>query len=341
VWGGWREKIVSIGGESKTKVFSWDPGYRWRGVVTTTQMVFLAFSLFLTSLVSYGFGYSSSTAMPLPFTRELYVISPLMKGNDVLIAQTLLNRDAAVKPITTDGYYGNDSAQATTSFQLAHELKGTGILDATTAQLLLDLHSADGYVDSGFTAASMGYKYKIHLPVYANRSIEAVATLYDANNKVLVQFTARSHGHRNDGSSAPWPDFGNGDVGLNEFTSNGNTVTGLFEVDLNSPEPDPTLYGPYPVNRLVRGLDGNALLLVPNIRDGLLFHTGNWSTTTDPWTPSEDMPNSSGCVHGHPNDIKMVYEELVKIGVVVNPNPFSGKNYPYQPQGVAVVELIV
>lgn len=38
----------------------------------------------------------------------------------------------------------------------------------------------------------------------------------------------------------------------------GNTVTGLIEVDLNSPEPDPASYGPWPVNRFVHGLDGNA-----------------------------------------------------------------------------------
>lgn len=305
----------------------------------------LIFFLFYLKEISCSYSHlssylSSSSTMPLPFTRELYLTSPMMKGNDVLIAQTLLIRDEAVNPITTDGYYGNDSTEATKLFQQAHGLKVTGIIDSTTAQLLLDLHSADGYVDTGFTAASLGYKYKIHLPVYNNRSIETIATLFDANNNILVQFKARSHGHRNDGSQAPWPDFGNGDVGLNQFTSNGNTVTGLFEVDLNSPEPDPTLYGPYPINRLVRGLEGNALLLAPNIRDGMLFHTGDWSTTNDPWNTSEDMPNSSGCVHGHPEDIKKIYEELVKIGVKVNPNTYSGKNYPYKPQGIAVVELI-
>lgn len=293
-----------------------------------------------TFLTGSSFLLRRTSEMPLPWTRTLYVTSPYMKGNDVLIAQTLLMRDPAVKPIAADGYYGNDSAGATKSFQEAHGLKVTGIFDSMTAQLLLELHSDDGYTDTGFTAASMGYKYKIHLSVYSNRSVESMATLYDANNNILLEFKTRSHGHRNDGSSGPWPDFGNGDVGLNEFTSNGNTVTGLFEVDLNSPEPDPTLYGPWPVNRLVRGLDGNALLLVPNIRDGLLFHTGDWSTESDPWYPTEDMPNSSGCVHGHPSDIQKVYEELTKIGVVANPNPFSGKNYPYEPQGIAVVELI-
>ena len=38
-------------------------------------------------------------------------------------------------------------------------------------------------------------------------------------------------------------DLGNGDVGLTQFYSNGNTVTGKVELDLNSPEPDPSLYG--------------------------------------------------------------------------------------------------
>ena len=42
-------------------------------------------------------------------------------------------------------------------------------------------------------------------------------------------------------------------------------MTGLVEIDLNSPEPDPTLYGPWPVNRFVRGLDGNALTRMSNL----------------------------------------------------------------------------
>ncbi len=37
-------------------------------------------------------------------------------------------------------------------------------------------------------------------------------------------------------------------------------MTGLVEMDLNSPEPDPASYGPWPVNRFVHGLDGNAAL---------------------------------------------------------------------------------
>lgn len=58
------------------------------------------------------------------------------------------------------------------------------------------------------------------------------------------------------------------------------------------------------------------------------------------WNPSKDMPNSSGCVHAHPSDVEQIYHLLLAQGVVVRENPFSGKNYPYKPQGIAVVELV-
>ncbi len=209
-------------------------------------------------------------------------------------------------------------------------------MDSQTAQLLLNLHSADGYKDSGFTAASLGYLYKLHIPFFSNRSIETFSTLFDSENNVLLQFKTRGHGDRDDGTSQPWPDFGDGDIGLTEWAGDGNTVTGLIEVDLNSPEPNPDMYGPWPINRLVRGLDGNAFTLLPNIRDGLLLHTGNWTTSAAVWTPNDDMPNSSGCIHGHPSDVERIYELLVSIGVEVRDNTFSGKNYPYKPQGIMI-----
>jgi peptidoglycan hydrolase-like protein with peptidoglycan-binding domain len=280
---------------------------------------------------------ASAASMPLPFTRVLKLASPYLTGNDVIIAQNLLIRDNAVSPISTDGVFGQESERATRQFQEAHGISSTGQVDAETAQRLLDLHSADGVKDSGFTAASMGYKYKIFIPVHKNRSIETAASLYDANNRQIFTFPVRTHGHRDDGSSVSWPDFGNGDVGLNQFTSNGATVTGLLEIDLNSPEPNPELYGPWPVNRIVRGLKGNGAFLLPYIRDGMLIHTGNW--TSGGWTPRDTMPNSAGCIHSHPNDVYRLYMELTALGVVANPNTFSGKNYPYKPQGIAVIEL--
>jgi len=263
-----------------------------------------------------------------------------MTGNDVIIAQTLLKRDAAVgSTLSVTGTFDKDTEAATIAFQNANSFKGTGILDSASASLLIAKYEADGYKDSGFTAASMGYMYKVHIPVHSNRSIETDATLYDKDNNVLLTFRVRTHGHRITGTQA-WPDYGNGDVGLNQFTSSGNTVTGLVEIDLNTPEPDPAVYGPWPVNRIVRGLDGNAATLLPNIRDGLLIHTGNWTTDSVDWNPTLDMPNSSGCIHGHPSDVEKIYQILEGLGVKANENTFSGKNYPYTPQGIAVIELI-
>lgn len=234
--------------------------------------------------------------MPLPWTTALSLGST---GSDVLIAQNLLVRDPSVLNLNIDGTFGPAMAQAVAAYQTAHSIASSGVFDACTAQSVLDLWSRDGVTDTGFSAKSMGYKYKLHVPVHSNRSIETIATLFDGDNTVMLQFTVRSHGYRNDGQGRPWPDFSN-DIGLNQFTSNGATVTGVIEIDLNTPEPDPKLYGPWPVNRLVRGLAGNAKWLLPTIRDGQLLHTGKWSTPDRPWTPTDPMPNSEGCIHAHP-----------------------------------------
>jgi peptidoglycan hydrolase-like protein with peptidoglycan-binding domain len=279
-------------------------------------------------------------SMPAPFTRELKVTQPYQTGNDVTIAQTLLLRDIAVSSLTVTGIYDEVSAMATKSFQSAHGLNGSGVLGSATATLLLDLHSADNYKDSGFSAGSMGYLYKFYIPVNTNRSVETTATLYDKDNNELLRFRVRAHGRRSDGTSSAWPDYGTGDIGLTEFASNGNTVTGLVEIDFNTPEPNAQEYGPWPVNRIVRGLDGNAKTLLPNIRDGIMIHTGNWTTDTVTWEPTMDMPNSSGCIHAHPADVEKITSILFGLGVKANANTFSGKNYPYQCQGVGVIELI-
>lgn len=179
----------------------------------------LALTLLVSALVVLGW---CEAAMPSPFYRELYVADPVMTGNDVLIAQTLLKRDAAVDPnFVASGSFSKESGKATSDFQAANNLPVTGVLDSASAQALLDLHSDDQYTDSGFTAASMGYLYKFHIPVHNNRSIETYSTLYDANNKVLLKFKTRTHGKRADGTTAPWPDYGNGDEGLNQFSSSG------------------------------------------------------------------------------------------------------------------------
>jgi len=291
---------------------------------------------------TFAFSFSVADSMPFPWTRELQQSSPAMEGTDVFITQNLLKRDSSVPAsLVADSIYGSETVNAVKSFQAAHKLQVTGNFDAASASALIVCCSDDDVKDTGFTARSMGYKYKISIPVASNRSVETIGTLFDADNNILVKFHARAHGHRDDGVNYPWPDFGSNppDDGLNEFTSSGNTVTGLIEIDLNSPESNAQLYGPWPVNRFVKGISGNAEWILPNIRDGILLHTGNWTTAEhgvfDPLTM--DMPNSSGCVHSHPSEVEAIYKALINIGVEIHENPFSGKNYPFKPQGIAVV----
>lgn len=313
-------------------------------------MQFFLFQLLVvSSLVGAALGKCLSEydtpAMPLPWTQPLCLDSPQMEGSAVIIAQNLLMNDPSSiayypSKFTVSGTYNAATNQAVQAFQTVHKLTVNGVLDSATAQALLDCCSEDGIKDSGFTASSLGYLYKISIPVLSNRSVEMTASLFDKDNKLIMNFPVRAHGHRDDNGAYPWPDFGSTppDFGLNQFTSNGNTVTGIFEIDLNSPEPNPETYGPWPVNRLVRGLKGNAAWLTPNIRDGMLIHTGNWTTEdAGVWTPARTMPNSAGCLHSHPESVEKIYKELLALGVVANPNPYSGRDYPYSPQGIAVI----
>lgn len=259
----------------------------------------------------------------------------------MLIAQNLLKKDVSVASLfDVTGVFDDATVKALSTFQQENALQVTGQLDSNSAAMLLNLYSSDGIQDTGFSAASLGYKYKFSVPVHTNRSIETVGTLFDSSNNVLMTFPVRTHGHRDDNGNWGWPDFGSQppDFGLNQFSPSGNTVTGIVEIDLNSPEPNAQEYGPWPVNRVVRGLQGNAAFMLPNIRDGILVHTGNWTTADAVWDPlTMTMPNSAGCLHAHPNDIERIYKTLVSIGVQVNDNTFSGKNYPYKAQGVAVI----
>uniref|UniRef100_A0A7S2SAX5 Peptidoglycan binding-like domain-containing protein n=1 Tax=Rhizochromulina marina TaxID=1034831 RepID=A0A7S2SAX5_9STRA len=280
--------------------------------------------------------------MPAPFYRELVYAedSADLSGNDVTIAQTLLNRWGRQPLLVVDGDFGHASAAAVKGFQASArgQLEASGILDEPTAAALLDCCLADGYRDSGESAGSQGFLYKVLVPVHQNRSVETTAKLLDANNTELLSFRVRAHGHRDDGSAEDWPDFGDGDFGLNELSSDGNTPTGLATIDLNSPEPADVEeeYGPYPINRVVQGLQGNMGLLLSDIRSGILLHTGEWPG----WDASMDMPNSDGCLHAHPDDVDAIWQALVALGVQINDNPYSSKDYPYTPQGLISVELV-
>jgi len=270
-----------------------------------------------------------------PFTRALSSQSPMLRGNDVLIAQTLLARSPFVVGLEADGVFGAKSADAVSSFQKGNGLPVDGTLTAATAGVLLDKHSADGFVDDGQSAESQGYLYKIIVPLHSNRSVEVMAELLAANNTVLHRFRVRGHGE-DTGPVKPWPVFNNTNPGRSEFASSGNTPTGLSEVDLNTPEEDPHLYGPYPINRVTTGLVGNAKLLMPGIRTGILLHTGEWPG----WTPDQDMPNSAGCIHAHPTDIDTIAKILSAEGVEIRKNPDHGGAYPYKPQGLIAVQLV-
>ena len=135
----------------------------------------------------------------------------------------------------------------------------------------------------------------------------------------------------------PWPTFNSAGFGLNQFASDGNTPTGLFELDLNSPESEPKFYGPYPVNRVVAGLAGNGKWLVPALRYGVLIHTGEWAQYAG-WAPPAPMPNSNGCVHTWPENVHAIWQLLVQhCGVQVRTNPGGAQPYPFKSQGLLQV----
>jgi hypothetical protein len=52
------------------------------------------------------------------------------------------------------------------------------------------------------------------------------------------------------------------------------------------------------------------------------------------------MPNSAGCIHAYPEDIKTVWQKLVAIGVQVNENPFGTLPYPFKTQGLLSIERL-
>ena len=70
------------------------------------------------------------------------------------------------------------------------------------------------------------------------------------------------------------------------------------------------------------------------VRDGILLHTGAWPG----WAPPQTMPNSLGCIHAWPEDIRAISDALVARGVAVRNNTNGSLPYPYKPQGLLSVE---
>ena len=317
-----------------------------------------------------------AATFPAPFHRTLeHDQAKPLRGPDVTILQQLLRRIPGKCALACGCGCSHVYDEATSSAVACFANRSHGTFDEDVARKVLASLSDDKWSDDGTPANASGHLYKVLIPVHRNRSIETMATLLDAHNNVLLRFRVRAHGHDADASGQPisnrtWPDLrddgcpdgasAHGCVGLNEFSSNGNTPTGLSEIDLNSPEDSAMLYGPYPVNRFVRGLAGNAQFLIspevcgdkknaaasvpPHaaapaaapIRSGILMHTGAWAAHSS-WTPGQPMPNSAGCVHAYPDAIKAIWQRLRALGVAVRNNTEGRLPYPYVPQGLAAV----
>lgn len=278
--------------------------------------------------------------MPLPWTT---VLSAGDSGTGVFMLQQMLKRQPGVLGLNASSIYDDATVTAVKTFQMAFGLPSDGIVGDETAAAILETLAADNYRDDGEPPSATGHLFKLLFVVPRNRSVEVDGSLLAANGSVVYKFRARLHGvdsganHDDDDTGCPagvWPAFSS-KPGLNEFSPCGNTPTGLSLADLNSPEDEPTKYGPYPVVRMVQGLSGNAGFLVPGIRDGILVHTGAWPG----WSPGETMPNSEGCIHSEPDFIKTIWQTLVSLGVKVNTNTGGKLPYPYKPQGlISVVE---
>ena len=290
---------------------------------------------------------ASTSVFPAPFTRTLTLQTPLLNGTDVLVLQQLLRRApgcAALSPAPS--IFDADTAKLLACFQ------NSTTLDPPSAERVLRELSSDGVVDDGQPASATGHLFKLLIPVHGNRSIETEAVLLDGSGAELMRLPVRTHGHNVDAAGRPindrsWPDFHDdgcpnstgtrGCVGLNAFSSYGMTPTGVSEIDLNTPEDDPRLYGPFDVLRFVSGRSGNAGFLLPRVRNGILVHTGAWANASG-WTPDQPMPNSAGCVHTHPSALQRLGQLLKsRCGVVARPNTDGRLPYPYSPQGLAVV----
>jgi len=297
------------------------------------RSLLLVFSLLLLLLqVVMVFSSSSDLEWPVyPFKRTL---SMNAEGNDVYLMQLLLSRDASCNKLfnTTQlltGVFDVNTLQCLIKFQQAHDTKLSDIshnLTPNIANQLVSLHMFDGYVDeyvhpnmTMYRTLPGNYKYYVYAPVMSNRNIQTTCGLYDRLGKMLHSFTCRLKGQ----------------LEYNQLTSDGDTPTGLYSFDLNTPEDDPKEYGPYDVNRAVYGLKGNAQWIYPKVRSGILLHTGEWNVQNG------QMPDSHGCIHAMPQDIKLIAEILTnQLGIVAHENLFGKYPYPFQPQGLlSVVQM--
>eukprot|EP01086_Lenisia_limosa_P016103 TRINITY_DN5665_c0_g1_i1.p1 TRINITY_DN5665_c0_g1~~TRINITY_DN5665_c0_g1_i1.p1 ORF type:complete len:277 (-),score=36.25 TRINITY_DN5665_c0_g1_i1:5-760(-) len=244
-----------------------------------------------------------------------------MRGYDVKVARLLLTQLGYLSYPISD-HYDHTTATAVVQFNSDYGLEQEG-LHAAAQSLLLDLAPIDSYIDAGGHLPSP-YKYKVLVTVCEDRTIQPIAKLLNSTGHVIHSFRARLKGQSDSNGRS-----------ISEFGSDGDTPTGLYLFDLNSPEGDDDLYGPYPVNRATDGLAGNAAIAYKSggPRSGILLHTGSWDKSG-----SDTMEDSHGCIHAHQDDIRTIWKKLVALGVEVRENPFGTRPYPFAPQGLLSVQ---
>lgn len=146
--------------------------------------LFTALSLFVSLCYS----------MPSPWTRELYLTSPALTGNDVIIAQNLLMRCPAVVAFQANGVFEESSKEATFQFQQYNKLSPTGIFDDATANLLLQLHSADGNFFSSLSflpPLSLCFSFLLltHFVSQESKILDLLLLLWVIFTRLSFQFT--------------------------------------------------------------------------------------------------------------------------------------------------------
>ena len=115
----------------------------------------------------------------------------------------------------------------------------------------------DNFKDPGGLPSK--YKYKVVIPVYKDRYKETYATLW-THNSIAAQYNLTGPTDPQTGTLTLLHTFKvhtHGQLALNYLSPSGSTPTGMSEFDLNTPEPEPKLYGPFDVNRFTTGLAGN------------------------------------------------------------------------------------
>jgi len=181
----------------------------------------MASSLLLCSIL---FVYGSFAQMPLPWTRELKLTNPVMTGNDILIASTLMSRcDCWPLDVSPSFAYTFAISSAVKQFQTHLHLSPDGIFGPVTANRTLMNFSYDRFDNNQIKASQYNAKYKIFIPVYDDslRNIQTIGHLMDADNKILLSFETRTHGQSNPPTQV-WPNYNDSigvsrDIAANKF----------------------------------------------------------------------------------------------------------------------------